>query len=78
MLQVNKVSKRTEYRGELFDMVRAIVEVPCGGQILLDGPSFAGALTADAVSTVHWLCRSSFVCCWLTAGLRSISVQVQV
>ena len=37
--QENNISKRIEYSGYVVDLVKSLIDVPCGGQILLDGMS---------------------------------------
>lgn len=41
-LQVNVVSKRVEYHGEVPELVKAIVDIPAGGQVWMDSATFAG------------------------------------
>ena len=42
LLQLNMVSKRMEYRGEILETARAIIDIPCGGQVWCDAKTFAG------------------------------------
>ena len=47
-MQVNAVSKRIEYHGELLEMVQAVIDAPQGGQIMMEGKAFNG-INSDLV-----------------------------
>lgn len=42
LLQVNQTSKQTEYHGAVLRTVKALADVPHGGQILMDAKTFEG------------------------------------
>ena len=56
--QDNKISRRTEYRGHLLELVKALIDIPSGGQIILDGKAFQGI--SSALVEIYEKIASSF------------------
>ena len=42
MVQQNNTSKAVEYKGKVAELVKGMLEVPHGGQIIMDGRAFQG------------------------------------
>lgn len=66
-VQENPISKCTEYTGHLLNLARTILEIPTGGQILLDGTSLMPCHCAALTLPLGSMGQSSSIAC---AGLR--------
>ena len=42
MVQQNNTSKAVEYKGKVAELVKGMLDIPHGGQIIMDGRTFQG------------------------------------